>query len=92
MEIQEEVKQTIDANTARIELLTVLNRERDELEKIVLNQPKKKEKLDEIRENIRRYKKDLAKLKSIIDNQNRQLEVLVRIKITTDTENVIFRN
>lgn len=92
MEIQEEVKQTIDANTARIELLTVLNRERDELEKIVLNQPKKKEKLDEIRENIRRYKKDLAKLKSIIDNQNRQLEVLVRIKITTDTEYVIFRN
>lgn len=72
-----ELIQTTKSNTERVELLTILKREKVELARLLAQQPKRQEKVQDIISANQVYKKELARLESIVRNQKKQLEVCV---------------
>lgn len=82
-EKQQELTETIKSNTDKIELLMVLKREKAEVERLVAQQPKRKEKIEKISEAIQSYKKEIARLEDIVRNQQRQLEVVTGLSVSS---------
>lgn len=70
-----ELIQTTKSNTERVELLTILKREKVELARLLAQQPKRQEKVQDIISANQVYKKEIARLESIVRNQKKQLEV-----------------
>lgn len=70
-----ELFETTKNNTDRIELLTVLKREKAELARLIAQQPKRQEKVEDIANANQVYKKEVVRLDSIVRNQKQQLEV-----------------
>jgi len=69
--------QKIRDNTAKLELLTLLNQEKTELIKILQNQDEKKAFVKNISKISEVYKFDLKKLSDIVCRQCCELQVLV---------------
>lgn len=75
-EKQAELAKAINDNTARLELLALINREKTELARIIDHQNKKREHLDNVVDVADVYKDDIKKLTEIVKNQNKELQLL----------------
>ncbi|XP_060530871.1 cilia- and flagella-associated protein 44 [Cylas formicarius] len=73
---QEELADEIKQNTKRVELIAVINREKEELAKFVRSQQTKREKIESTEAVHKEFLKDLLKLESIVEEQNRTLHEL----------------
>lgn len=56
-------------------MLTILNREKYELQHLIQNQPRKREYLQKITEGAQIFKKDIMQLTHVVKDQETQLEV-----------------
>lgn len=70
-----ELIKTTKSNTERIELLTILKREKVELARLIAQQPKRQEKIQDVAHANNMYRKELTHLENITRNQKKQLEV-----------------
>lgn len=76
---QTELKRSIRDNTARLELLGLLNNEKTQLTRLIQHQQDKRVHLENIVGASAQFKQDICKLKDIVRTQERELEVSIEL-------------